>query len=92
VSLACPRCQSPTRAVDSRESAYGWRRRRKCEGCGWRFTTYERIDLPLLCEQDLRELMSVLDKVVGRFDKRSRRNKALGRDTKVLLTKECPTQ
>ena len=40
-----------SRVIDSRQSEDGTsiRRRRECEGCGRRFTTYERIDLvPLI--------------------------------------------
>ena len=40
-----------SRVIDSRQSEDGTsiRRRRECENCGRRFTTYERIDLvPLI--------------------------------------------
>jgi transcriptional repressor NrdR len=43
----CPYCDSSsTRVVDSRLSEAGdaVRRRRECEGCGTRFTTYERVE------------------------------------------------
>jgi transcriptional repressor NrdR len=43
----CPYCGSPsTRVVDSRltEPGDAIRRRRECEGCGERFTTYERAE------------------------------------------------
>jgi transcriptional repressor NrdR len=43
----CPYCSSPqTRVVDSRlaEPGDSVRRRRECEGCGERFTTYERVE------------------------------------------------
>ena len=45
--MRCPYCAfTQDRVVDSRESkeADSIRRRRECEGCGKRFTTYERID------------------------------------------------
>src|ERR1700760_1835861 len=45
--MKCPYCGfSQDRVVDSRESkdADSIRRRRECEKCGKRFTTYERID------------------------------------------------
>jgi transcriptional repressor NrdR len=45
--MRCPYCSSePTRVVDSRLSEPGdaVRRRRECEGCGNRFTTYERTE------------------------------------------------
>ena len=43
--MRCPRCeQAGTRVIDSRDLEGGStiRRRRACEGCGHRFTTYER--------------------------------------------------
>jgi transcriptional repressor NrdR len=45
--MKCPYCGfAQDRVVDSRESkeADAIRRRRECEGCNKRFTTYERID------------------------------------------------
>ncbi len=45
--MKCPYCDfAHDRVVDSRESkgADSIRRRRECERCGKRFTTYERID------------------------------------------------
>ena len=45
--MRCPYCGfAQDRVVDSRESkeADAIRRRRECEGCDKRFTTYERID------------------------------------------------
>ena len=45
--MKCPFCGFlQDKVVDSRESkeADSIRRRRECEGCGKRFTTYERID------------------------------------------------
>jgi transcriptional repressor NrdR len=47
----CPYCQfESTRVVDSRLTDPGdsVRRRRQCEGCGSRFTTYERVEGPML--------------------------------------------
>ena len=43
--MRCPRCQADgTRVIDSRdlESGTTIRRRRECETCAYRFTTYER--------------------------------------------------
>ncbi len=45
--MKCPYCQSAEdRVVDSRETREGTviRRRRECQGCSRRFTSYERID------------------------------------------------
>src|SRR5437763_6422920 len=43
--MKCPYCGSADhRVVDSRDAADAIRRRRQCESCGERFTTYERAD------------------------------------------------
>ena len=50
--MRCVYCRClQSRVIDSRQSEDGSsiRRRRECEGCGRRFTTYERIDMvPLI--------------------------------------------
>jgi transcriptional repressor NrdR len=49
--MRCPNCSSTaTKVVDSRltEPADAIRRRRECEDCGTRFTTYERTEAPAL--------------------------------------------
>jgi transcriptional repressor NrdR len=55
--MRCPFCAQPSnRVVDSRVSKDGFaiRRRRECEGCGRRFTTYERVEesVPLVVKKD----------------------------------------
>lgn len=48
--MKCPYCpETETKVVDSRESKDGEliRRRRMCDRCGKRFTTYERVEEPL---------------------------------------------
>src|SRR3954447_7976806 len=43
--MQCPFCASTQhRVVDSREAADAIRRRRQCESCGERFTSYERAE------------------------------------------------
>ncbi len=45
--MNCPKCKWPTRVIDSREIEW-WkeiRRRRECEICWHRFTTYEKIQI-----------------------------------------------
>lgn len=54
--MKCPRCgSSKTRVVDSREGGDGRsvRRRRECEQCSFRFTTFERIEevLPMVVKK-----------------------------------------
>jgi len=50
--MKCPFCDNPdTKVVDSRPTEEGQaiRRRRECEQCGRRFTTYEKIEeIPLI--------------------------------------------
>lgn len=49
--MKCPHCQkTDSRVIESRDVATGesTRRRRECESCGHRFTTYERIERPNL--------------------------------------------
>jgi len=55
--MRCPFCAQPSnRVIDSRVSKDGFaiRRRRECEECGRRFTTYERVEevLPLVIKKD----------------------------------------
>lgn len=57
--MRCPFCHSPSnRVVDSRESNEGLviRRRRSCDDCERRFTTYERVEelLPAIVKRDAR--------------------------------------
>jgi transcriptional repressor NrdR len=41
--MRCPNCRSPdTRVIETREADDAIRRRRECEACRFRFTTYER--------------------------------------------------
>ena len=49
--MLCPSCGTPdTRVIDSRpaEGGRAIRRRRECEGCGHRFTSYERLEPQLM--------------------------------------------
>lgn len=55
--MKCPFCQNPeSRVTDSRLSTESdiIRRRRECESCGRRFTTYERVEeiLPMVIKKD----------------------------------------
>ncbi len=49
--MRCPKCKAlETKVVDSRliENGFAIRRRRECLHCGYRFTTYERLELNLM--------------------------------------------
>ena len=46
--MNCPQCQFPdSKVLETRASGDGLRRRRQCLACGARFTTHERVELPL---------------------------------------------
>lgn len=55
ILVRCPSCaQLEDRVVDSRltEDGGAIRRRRECAACGWRFTTFERVEeVPLLVQK-----------------------------------------
>lgn len=49
--MKCPKCQSvDSKVIESRDVANGesTRRRRECDSCAARFTTYERVERPNL--------------------------------------------
>jgi transcriptional repressor NrdR len=67
--VRCPRCGNESdKVVDSRAAADAIRRRRECEACGHRFTTYERIEasggLLVIKKTGQREVFS-RDKLLG---------------------------
>jgi transcriptional repressor NrdR len=46
--MFCPKCNSDKSSVtDSRSDGGAIRRRRECQECGYRYTTYERVELVL---------------------------------------------
>jgi transcriptional repressor NrdR len=65
--MQCPFCASSnSRVIDTRSAERGIRRRRECEDCGRRFTTYERV-APLrlmVIKQDGRREAFDRDKIV----------------------------
>jgi transcriptional repressor NrdR len=50
ISMKCPFCNAEdTKVIDSRPADNSIRRRRQCEVCGKRFTTYEKVEtIPLM--------------------------------------------
>lgn len=45
--MRCAQCKKgDTRVIDSRDGNNSIRRRRECLLCGFRFTTYERVEIP----------------------------------------------
>lgn len=66
--MLCPVCRSgDSRVVDSREDDAAVRRRRECQSCRHRFTTYERIESGRLfvVKKDGRREPFNRDKVIG---------------------------
>jgi transcriptional repressor NrdR len=68
--MQCPACRAPdSRVIDSRLGKEGdvIRRRRHCDRCGRRFTTYERADvsLPMVVKKDGRREPFDRAKIVG---------------------------
>ncbi|MCU0701127.1 MAG: transcriptional regulator NrdR [Myxococcaceae bacterium] len=72
--MRCPFCSTQdTRVMDSRDSSEGAviRRRRECEACKRRFTTYERVEElnPLVVKKDGRREAFDRDKLIAGLKK-----------------------
>jgi len=72
--MNCPFCShSNSSVVDSRDSKEGEtiRRRRECDSCGKRFTTYERVEelLPVVVKKDGRREPFDRKKILGGIQK-----------------------
>lgn len=70
--MKCPACQSHLAVIDSRDSTHGWRRRRKCEGCGRRMSTIERfesdgqtVNVPLERFKAMRKKVLICDRITA---------------------------
>ncbi|MGO2696319.1 MAG: transcriptional regulator NrdR [Bavariicoccus seileri] len=77
--MFCPKCHHiGTKVIDSRQSEDGRtiRRRRECESCGYRFTTFERIEqTPLLVikrsgEREIFSRKKILNGLIRSAEKR----------------------
>lgn len=71
--MRCPACKhSYTKVVDSRELDFGQcvRRRRECEQCAERLTTYERAPGPPPPPKTERELLAHLVERMGALEER----------------------
>ncbi|HXH76379.1 MAG TPA: transcriptional regulator NrdR [Bacteriovoracaceae bacterium] len=72
--MKCPYCSAPdTKVLDSRnlEEASVIRRRRKCEGCQKRFTTFETVELsmPMVIKRDNRREPYLQQKILHGIEK-----------------------
>lgn len=72
--MKCPFCEKhETKVVDSRllKEGFSVRRRRKCDGCTKRFTTYENIEIqmPMIVKLDGRREAYLRDKILSGIKK-----------------------
>lgn len=72
--MKCPFCEKhETRVVDSRllKEGFSVRRRRKCDGCSKRFTTYETIEIqmPMIVKLDGRREPYLREKILSGIKK-----------------------
>ena len=88
--MKCPKCQSEdSRVVDSRQAENAIRRRRVCEACGFRFTTFERIEeMPLLVikKDDKREPFN-RDKIVHGLVRSAYKRPISSEDIEAIVTR-----
>ena len=71
--MKCPYCDHPdTRVIDSRptEEGHAIRRRRGCDSCGKRFTTYEKVETIPLLIIEVFDRNKVLNGIVKACEKR----------------------
>ncbi|MDY7041267.1 MAG: transcriptional regulator NrdR [Chloroflexota bacterium] len=65
--MKCPHCEGRnSRVIDTRVAGDGIRRRRECQDCNKRFTTYERVALstPMIVKRDGRREEFDRDKLI----------------------------
>jgi transcriptional repressor NrdR len=72
--MKCPKCASTNLKVNEKRDLEGEvaiRRRRECLGCGQRFTTYERIEIPslLVVKKDGRKELYFREKLGAGIEK-----------------------
>ncbi|MCC6333242.1 MAG: transcriptional repressor NrdR [Myxococcales bacterium] len=89
--MRCPFCQAAdTRVLDSRDSAEGTiiRRRRECETCKRRFTTYERVEElnPLVVKKDGRREQFDRDKLLAGLKKACEKRPVSVEQVEALVT------
>ncbi len=75
--MLCPRCQAEdSRVLESRDAGTSIRRRRECAKCGYRYTTYERVERPNIAVIksdgrrvlfDRQKLATAIQRSVGKF-------------------------
>lgn len=89
--MHCPICKhTDTKVIDSRVSQDGdsTRRRRKCENCDYRFTSYERVQfkLPMITKNDGRREDYRRDKIIGGINKACEKRPVSSHQIEDMLT------
>ncbi|MCL2676902.1 MAG: transcriptional regulator NrdR [Streptococcaceae bacterium] len=86
--MHCPNCKSERlKVVDSRPADNMIRRRRECEDCGQRFTTFERVEeMPLLVikRDETRELFN-RDKIITGIVRSARKRPVSSEDIEKVV-------
>jgi transcriptional repressor NrdR len=104
--MKCPRCVSEQLSViDSRSDEGAIRRRRECDQCGFRFTTFERVELslPMVVKKDGRSepfdrlkvragLIRACEKTPVKIEDIDRTVDGIERKIQELCAKEIPSR
>lgn len=88
--MKCPICShSDSRVVDSRTTKEGnaIRRRRECEGCAHRFTTYERAEVswPLIVKKDGTRVNYLREKISAGIKKALEKRPVSAEDQEAIV-------
>ena len=88
--MKCPYCDHPdTRVIDSRptEEGHAIRRRRGCDSCGKRFTTYEKVEVPIfmVVKKDARREVFDRNKVLNGIIKACEKRHVSMRDIEGIV-------
>lgn len=94
--MHCSKCSSEnTRVIDSRHLQEGniIRRRRKCDECETRFTTYEKIEvqLPTIVKNDGRREIFNKEKVMAGLDKACQKRPISTQELELIIDKLIQT-
>lgn len=64
--MYCPTCNGQSFVFDSRPTASTTRRRRCCESCGYKWTTYETTQDIGVIVKDVRKMLVTIDNILGK--------------------------
>jgi len=89
--MVCPKCESQNlKVIEKRDTEIepAIRRRRECNDCGFRFTTYERLEVPTLVviKKDGHKEQFSRDKLAGGIQRALEKRPIEEADTDRLIT------